>query len=53
MKNLNNNCHIFNNRESFSKQLAEEALRIATKLIQRKDTFCMVLTGGQRLSTSI
>ena len=47
MKNLNNNWHIFNNRESLSKQLAEEVLRIAKKSIQKKDTFSMVLTGGQ------
>jgi len=47
MKNLNNNWYVFNNRELLSKQLAEEVLRIAEKSIQKKDTFSVVLTGGQ------
>lgn len=47
MKNLNNNWYIFNDRGSLSKQLAEEVLRIAKKSIQKKDTFSIVLTGGQ------
>ena len=46
-KNLNNNWHIFNNSASLSKKLAQEILKIAKKSIQKKDTFNIVLTGGQ------
>ena len=47
MKNLSKNWHIFNNSASLSKKLAQEILKIAKKSIQKKDTFNIVLTGGQ------
>ena len=47
MKISSKNWHIFNNSASLSEQLAQEILKIAKKSIQKKDSFSIVLTGGQ------
>ena len=47
MKISNKNWYIFNNSASLSEQLAQEILKIAKKSIQKKDSFSIVLTGGQ------